>query len=205
MDEEKQTKHPRNMYGYVREAWKRPEKSYLKQLQWERLIEWRRQGTFTRLDHPTRIDRARSLGYKAKQGYVVVRVKVRRGGLRKHRIFKGRRAKRRGISKITMKKSLQRIAEERVARKYPNLVPLNSYWVGQDGKRKWYEVILVDPDHPVIKNDPRINWVTRGPNRNNRAGRGLTSAGKRGRGLRKKGIGAEKVRPSQRAHNRRAK
>jgi len=205
MDEEAKSSNPKSMYGYVREAWKRPEKSYVKGLQWERQIVWRRQGTFTRVEHPTRIDRARSLGYKAKQGYIVVRVKVRRGGLRKHRIAKGRRAKRRGISKITMGKSLQRIAEERVAKKYPNLVPLNSYWVGQDGKRKWYEVILVDPDHPVIKSDPKINWITRPANRNNRAGRGLTSAGKRGRGLRKKGKGAEKVRPSIRAKGRKAK
>ena len=33
-----------------------------------------------------------------------------------------------GIKKITMAKSIQRIAEERVSRRYPNLEVLNSYW-----------------------------------------------------------------------------
>ena len=37
-----------------------------------------------------------------------------------------------GIKKITMAKSIQRIAEERVSRRYPNLEVLNSYWVGED-------------------------------------------------------------------------
>ena len=39
---------------------------------------------------------------------VIVRVRVRRGGMRKHTIRHGRRAKRKGISKITMAKSIQR-------------------------------------------------------------------------------------------------
>ena len=33
-----------------------------------------------------------------------------------------------GIKKITMAKSIQRIAEERVSRRCPNLEVLNSYW-----------------------------------------------------------------------------
>ncbi len=152
-----------------------------------------------RLERPTRIDRARSLGYKAKQGFVVVRSRVRRGGLRKHTIRGGRRPKRKGISKITMAKSLQRIAEERAAKKHPNLEVLNSYWVGEDGRNKYYEVILVDPHHPSIQADEKVNWLLQ-PGNKGRAFRGLTSAGKGGRGLRKKGKGAEKVRPSIRAH-----
>jgi large subunit ribosomal protein L15e len=103
-----------------------------------------------------------------------------------------------------MGKSIQRIAEERAARKYPNMEVLNSYWVGEDGKHKWYEVILIDPCHPAIKADPQLNWLCTGKHRG-RAFRGLTSAGKKGRGLRNKGIGAEKVRPSIRAHGRRGK
>jgi len=70
----------KSMYAYVRDAWARPEKSYVKELLWNRMQEWRREGSVTRLERPTRIDRARSLGYKAKQGIVVVRVQVRRGG-----------------------------------------------------------------------------------------------------------------------------
>jgi large subunit ribosomal protein L15e len=202
IEEEKPKKKPVNMYGYIGEMWKQPRHGDMKRLQWERMIEWRKEGSIVRVEHPTRIDRARALGYKAKQGYIVVRVRVRRGGLRKRRIKGGRVPSKKGILKITMGKNIQRIAEERASKKYPNLEVLNSYWVGQDGKHKYYEVILVDPHHPVIKNDPKINWIA---NQKGRAERGLTSAGKKGRGLRHKGKGAEKVRPSIRAHDRKGK
>jgi large subunit ribosomal protein L15e len=188
----------KNMYDYIRDAWKVPGKSYLKELNWERKIQWRKENTIVRVDHPTRLDRARGLGYKAKQGYVIVRARVRRGGMRKHTIRHGRRAKRKGISKITMSKSIQRIAEERASRHYPNLEVLNSYWVGEDGRHKYYEIILVDPFHPVIENDPKIKWIMAAQHKR-RVFRGLTSAGKKGRGLRNKGKGAEKARPSQSA------
>lgn len=192
----------RNMYHYVGELWKHPSSGEMKAVMWQRLIDWRKEGSFVRVERPTRLDRARSLGYKAKQGVVIVRARVRKGGLRKHSIRKGRRPKRMGISKITMKKNIQRIAEERTAKRYPNLEVLASYWVGEDGKNKWYEVILLDPNHPVIRSDPKLNWIASGKHYH-RAERGLTPAGKRGRGLvRTRGRGAEKVRPSARAHNR---
>ena len=35
---------------------------------------------------------------------------------------------------------------------------LNSYWVGQDGKLKYYEVILVDGHHPSITSDKQLAW-----------------------------------------------
>jgi large subunit ribosomal protein L15e len=103
-----------------------------------------------------------------------------------------------------MAKNIQRIAEERTAKRYPNLEVLNSYWVGEDGRQKYYEVILVDPHHPSIINDPKINWICE-PQHKGRAFRGLTSAGRKGRGLYKKGVGAEKVRPSLRAHDKKGK
>jgi large subunit ribosomal protein L15e len=73
----------KSFYTYVRDAWKNPDKTYVNELRWERMQVWRKQGSVTRIERPTRIDRARSLGYKAKQGIVVARVKVRRGGLGK--------------------------------------------------------------------------------------------------------------------------
>lgn len=194
---EEKPKRPRNLYGHVRDAWAVPRKSYVHGLMHDRKIAWRQEPSFQRVPRPTRLDRARALGYKAKEGFVVVRARVRRGGLRKPTIRGGRRPKRKGISKITMAKSLQRIAEERVARRYPNLEVLNSYWVADDGRHKYYEVLLVDPHHPAIQADKELNWVRHPANRS-RVYRGLTSAGKRGRGLRKKGRGAEKVRPSAR-------
>ena len=107
-------------------------------------------------------------------------------------------------TKITPKKNLQIIAEERAARKFPNLEVLNSYYLVEDGRHKWYECILVDPNNPSIVADPKINWIGLSANKR-RVYRGLTSAGKRGRGLRKKGIGAEKLRPSLAANRNRGK
>ncbi|MDV0447300.1 hypothetical protein MsAg5_11830 [Methanosarcinaceae archaeon Ag5] len=194
----------KSFYGYVRDAWKKPEETYVDELRWERLQVWRRAGSVTRVERPTRIDRARALGYKAKQGIIVTRVKVRRGGLRHARYIRGRRTHNMGMNKITAGKSIQRICEERAARKYPNMEVLNSYWVGEDGKFKWYEVILVDPNHPVIQSDKHLNWICKGANRG-RAQRGLTSAGKKGRGLMIRGNGSEKNRPSLRANRNRGK
>ncbi len=168
----------------------------------ERLLDWRREHSVTRLDHPTRLDRARAMGYRAKEGFVVARVRVRRGGQGKRAIRAGRRPKHKGIVRMTLAKSLRRIAEERAQKHYPNLEVLNSYWVGEDGQQKFYEVILVDPSHPAIVADPKIGWIA-GPNHRGRVYRGLTSAGREGRGLRWRGKGAERMRPS-RARNRRA-
>jgi large subunit ribosomal protein L15e len=167
----------------------------------ERLLTWRREHTVTRLERPTRLDRARSIGFRAKGGYIVVRVRVRRGGQRKRAIIAGRRPKHKGINKMTLSKSLRRIAEERAQKHYPNLEVLNSYWVGEDGKQKFFEIILVDPAHPEIRSDPRIAWIG-APNQRGRVYRGLTSAGREGRGLRWKGKGAERMRPSRQANRR---
>jgi len=134
------------VYKYQTETWKSPEKSGLEGLIRLRAIKWRREPTISRIDKPTRLSRARVLGYKAKPGFIVARVRIRRGGLRKTRPKGGRRQKRMGVTKITPAKSLMRIAQERVGKKYPNLKVLNSYWIGQDGKYQWYEVILVDPE-----------------------------------------------------------
>jgi len=194
----------KSAYGYMRDAWKDPDNTVVRELRWERLQGWRKEGSVTRVERPTRIDRARSLGYKAKQGIVVARVKVRRGSLRKSRFIGGRRSQRMGKNKITAGKSIQRIAEERAGRKYPNMEVLNSYWVGEDGKLKWYEVILVDPSHPVIKSDKNLNWIC-GNTHKGRANRGKTSAGRKGRGMMCRGTGTEKTRPSIRSNHNRGK
>ncbi len=170
-------------------------------LRHERLLQWRQEHTVTRVDHPTRLDRARAVGYRAKEGFVVVRVRVRRGGQRKRAIIAGRRPKHKGILRMTLAKSLRRIAEERAQKHYPNLEVLNSYWLGEDGKQKFYEIILVDPDHPQVIADRKIDWIG-APAQSGRVYRGLTSAGREGRGLRWKGKGAERMRPS-RTRNRR--
>jgi len=188
------------LYQQVREIWKKP-KENLGDLWRERLIAWRQEGATVRLEHPTRIDRARSLGFKAKQGYIVVRKRVIRGGHTRPDRAGGRRSRNTG-KRLNLRKNYQLIAEERVQKEYPNLVVLNSYWVAEDGHFYWYEIILVDPDHPVIKADTSINWICNPTNRS-RVFHGKTSAGKKTRGMRYKGKGTEKARPSRRAHLRR--
>jgi large subunit ribosomal protein L15e len=128
----------------------------------KRLIEWRKQPTVIRIEKPTKIYKARMLGYKAKQGIIVVRVRVRKGKMERERPDSGRRPKRMGTTRLTIKKSLRWIAEEKAQRKFPNLEVLNSYYVAEDGKYKWYEVIMVDPYHPAIKSDKNLSWIYRG-------------------------------------------
>jgi large subunit ribosomal protein L15e len=170
----------KGLYHYLRELWKKPYDRISDYK--EKLMKWRRGGVIVRIDKPTRPDRARALGYKSKQGFVIVRVRIRKGGRRRPAYGRGgRKPKKAGLVTFTPKKSHQLIAEERAARKYPNLEVLNSYWIGDDGMYKYFEVILIDPHHPVIKSDKKINWILR---QKRRVFRGLTSAGKKMRGLR---------------------
>jgi large subunit ribosomal protein L15e len=171
----------KSSYKYIREIWKKPEEK-LGQLLKQRLIQWSKQHTVERIDKPTRLDRARALGYKAKKGYVLARVKIRKGGRRRPADRRGRKPSKAGLVHFTFGKSKQWIAEEKAQRKFPNLEVLGSYPVGETGTDKFFEVILVDPNDPNIKNDPKINWICEPANRR-RVLRGLTSAGKKSRGL----------------------
>ena len=189
------------MYKYIKNIWKTPKKS-LGPLWQQRLIKWRRTNTIERVDKPTRIDRARSLGYKAKQGFVIARVRIVRGGRERPRDRAGRKPKKSGYKVFNPAKSLQWISEEKAQKKYPNMEVVNSYYVAEDGRYKWFEVILADPDHPAIINDKDISWIS-DPKSTRRVFRGKTSAGQKARGLvRTKGRGAEKIRPSIRANKR---
>ena len=192
-------------YKYIAEEWAQPEKSFVQELMRQRLVQWRKQPTVIRIEHPTRLDRARKLGYKAKQGFVIVRTNVRRGGLRNLRPRSGRRPKRMGVNKFKPAKSIRLIAEERTAKNFPNLEVLNSYSVGEDGRSKWFEVILLDPNSPVIKSDKDVNWITERQH-TSRVFRSMTSAGKNVRGLHHRGHGgAEKARPSHQRGGRKRK
>jgi hypothetical protein len=86
-----------------------------------------------RAPRPSRPDKARRLGYKAKQGYVVYRIRVRRGG-RKRPVPKGAvygKPVNQGVAELKFARALRSVAEERVGRRCPNLRVLNSYWVNQ--------------------------------------------------------------------------
>lgn len=193
----------KSVYHHIGKAWHKPDTSYGSE-HWKRLVEWRAGPSFARVEKPLRLDRARALGYKAKQGIIVVRARVRRGGLRKKRFDGGRVPSKMGVNRITMRQNTQVIAEVRTSKHFPNLEVLNSYWVGEDGKHHYYEVILVDPFHPSIRKDKDLQWICTKP-ATNRVLRGKTSAGQRARGLRAKGKGAEHIRPSVRKSHRRDK
>ncbi len=186
------------LYKHLSQMWNRPEG--LKDLWRKRLIQWRQEPSNLRIEHPTRLDRARILGYKAKQGFVIVRERVLRGGHQRPTIRAGRTSKH-FHRRLSLRKNYQLIAEERVQRAYKNLVVLNSYPVAKDGSYFWFEVILVDPEHPVIKADPQLKWICKQKNRS-RVFHGKTAAGMRTRGMAGKGKGYEKARPSRRAHQR---
>lgn len=164
----------------------------------ERLVEWRRDPAVLRLEHPSRLDRARSVGYKAKQGIIVTRVRVIGGGhTRPDRSGGGSTKHMR--KRLALRKNYRLIAEERASKSFPNCEVLNSYPLAKDGMYQWFEVILVDRAHPAVLADHRYAFIAR---QRGRAFRGLTSAGRRVRGLRWKGKGVEKARPSRRAHQR---
>jgi len=150
-------------YKHLSKSWRKRKggelNNYLRQV----AIEWRRDHTIKRIQFPTRPDRARSLGYRRKQGFVLARVRVRKGGARKSRPTSGRRPKALGVSKFTRGKSLKQIGEERVAKRFPNLSILNSYYVWEDGSSRWFEVVMVDPNHPAIKKDETIRHALGNP------------------------------------------
>eukprot|EP01084_Bolivina_argentea_P009115 17061_1 len=175
-------------YKYISELWRKKQSDALRLLLRVRAWEYRQLPRLWRLTKPTRTDKAHMYGYKAKQGFCVYRVAVRRGSRKRpnHRGIVFGKPKHQGINQIRFKRSLRSIAEERAGERCPNLRVLNSYWVNQDATYRYFEVILVDPNHVTIRNDPRINWITR-PVMKHRECRGLTSVGRQNRGLRKKG------------------
>jgi large subunit ribosomal protein L15e len=166
----------KGMYHYISEAWNKPNIKDLRQ----RMLEWRKGNAIVRVEKPLRLDRARSLGYKAKPGFVVARVKLFRGGRKRPKRKGGRKGG--GLTtRKTLMMNYREVAEQRAARKYRNLEVLNSYWIGEEGIYAFYEIIMIDPTHPQIKNDPSLKWIV---SRRGRAFRGLTSAARKARGLR---------------------
>ncbi|XP_021290581.1 60S ribosomal protein L15-1 isoform X1 [Herrania umbratica] len=187
-------------YKYVSELWRKKQSDVMRFLQRVRCWEYRQHPSIVRVNHPTRPDKARRLGYKAKQGFVVYRVRVRRGG-RKRPVPKGivyGKPTNQGVTQLKFQRSKRSVAEERAGRKLGGLRVVNSYWINEDSTYKYFEVILVDVAHNAIRNDPRINWICN-PVHKHRELRGLTSAGKKNRGLHGKGHLYHKNRPSRRA------
>mmetsp|Transcript_142685 Transcript_142685/g.456012 ORF Transcript_142685/g.456012 Transcript_142685/m.456012 type:complete len:205 (-) Transcript_142685:81-695(-) len=187
-------------YKYLEEFWRKKQTDVFRFLARLRNWEFRQLPAVHRCSRPTRPDKARKVGYKAKQGFLIYRARVKRGD-RKTRVAKGivyGKPCHHGINKNKACRNLRSIAEERCGRKCGSLRVLNSYWVAQDAVYKWFEVVMVDPFHKVIRDDPRINWICK-PVMKHRELRGLTAAGRKARGLNVKGKRATKLRPSSKA------
>lgn len=186
-------------YKYLEEMWRHKQSDVMRFLLRVRAWEYRQLPSIHRASRPTRPEKARRLGYKAKQGFVVYRVRVRRGG-RKRPVKKGiqyGKPKHQGITELKFKRNKRSVAEERAGRRCGNLRVLNSYWVNEDAAYKYFEVILVDPSHNAVRNDARLNWLAR-PTMKHRELRGLTAAGRKSRGLHVSGHRSAKSRPSVR-------
>lgn len=171
-------------YKYLEELYKKKQSDVLRFLVRLRCWQFRQLPAIHRASRPTRPDKARRLGYKAKQGFVIYRIRIRRGG-RKRPVSKGiiyGKPAAQGINQLKNQRSHRAIAEERVGRACGGLRVLNSYWVGQDSTFKFYEIILVDPQHKAIRRDARINWLTKAVHKH-RELRGLTAAGRKNRGV----------------------
>ena len=122
----------------------------------QKAVIWRNQNAVTRVEKPSRIARARRLGYKAKQGIIVIRMRVGTGGMRKQRPRGGRRPKHLGVTKIKADVSMKQVSERRVLERYPNMKLLGSYFLYKDGMHYWFEIVLADPSHPRIAKDKEM-------------------------------------------------
>ena len=187
-------------YTYMNELWKKKGSDVMTFLQRVRAWEYRHQKRIIPLTRPTRPEKARRLGYKRKGGYCIFRVRIRRGGRKKpvHRGITFGKPKTAGVLGRKLVKNSRVVAEQRVGNKFGNVRILNSYWVNQDSIFKWFEVICIDPMRKNIRTDPAINWICKSVAKR-RDVRGLTSAGRKHRGMRHKGHKANKLRPSVRA------
>ena len=148
------------MHNYMTATWANMWKSNNDVLK-SKAVVWRTEEVIHKINRPSRLDRARRIGYKAKQGVIIVRIRVGRGGMRKQRPVSGRRPKHIGVVHIKQGTNMRKVAENRVSEKFPNLEVLGSYYLHKDGKYLWYEVILVDPYHPAIFNDKEMRGKLR--------------------------------------------
>lgn len=160
----------------------------------ERLTAWRADPPVKRVDGPTNIARARELGYRAKEGVIIARVRVKGGKKKRNKPGGGRKPSKAGMF-FSPSKSIQSIAEERAARRFTNTEVLNSYFVGQAGSDWFYEVILLDRSSRPVQADTGYMDVLA---QRGRAYRGMTRSGRKHRGLVAVGYGTIRGRPSKR-------
>lgn len=100
-------------YRYMQELYRKKQSDVMRYLLRIRVWQYRQLTKLHRSPRPTRPDKARRLGYRAKQGYVIYRIRVRRGG-RKRPVPKGctyGKPKSHGVNQLKPYRGLQSIAE----------------------------------------------------------------------------------------------
>merc|ERR1712227_853852 len=100
-------------YKYLEEFWRKKQTDVFRFLARLRNWEFRQLPAVHRCSRPTRPDKARKVGYKAKQGYLIYRVRIRRGG-RKRPVHKGQvygKPRNAGINHLKARRSLRSVAE----------------------------------------------------------------------------------------------
>lgn len=184
-------------YKYIKQSFEKSYKERSEELK-GRIVQWRQQQAVMKISSPTNIARAREIGYKAKPGVVVARVRIAKGLSKRPKPVRGRKPSKYGRF-YAYAKSLQARAEERAARRFDNCEVLNSYYVGEDGEYKFYEAIMVDRNSFSTDSDKQLMQLT---NQKNRVYRGLSASGRRHRGIIKKAFGTNLSRPSVRSARR---
>lgn len=180
-------------YKYIAKSFRKEYAAKSPELK-QRLLDWRASAPVTKIERPTNITRARELGYKAKEGVILARIRVAKGKSKRRMPRSGRKPSKAGRF-FALTKSLQSRAEDRAASKFTNCEVLNSYYVGEDGNNAFYEVMLLDRAAPSIKSDKEYAAIA---NQKHRAIRGLTSSGKRHRGIIVRNAATDRNRPSVR-------
>merc|ERR1711945_81858 len=102
------------MGKYVSELYRKKQSDVMRYLLRIRCWQYRQLTKVHRATRPTRPDKARRLGYKAKQGFSIYRVRIRRGG-RKRPVHKGQvygKPRNAGINHLKARRSLRSVAED---------------------------------------------------------------------------------------------
>lgn len=97
----------------MQEMYRHKQSDVMRYLLRMRTWEYRQCPKIVRVTRPSRPDKARRLGYKAKQGFVVYRTRVRRGG-RKRPVPKGAtygKPTNEGVNQLKNQRSIQATAE----------------------------------------------------------------------------------------------
>jgi large subunit ribosomal protein L15e len=100
-------------YRYMQELYRKKQSDVMRYLLRIRVWQYRQLTKMHRAPRPSRPDKARRLGYRAKQGFCIYRICVRRGG-RKRPVAKGityGKPKSHGVNKLKPYRKLQSVAE----------------------------------------------------------------------------------------------